>query len=127
MNETIPTILIDADADPLIVETVRPGARFVSLSVAPRAEIVQVQDRTFSNASLLSRPGAEDLRKGVLSIVEREVARAEGRGVLLVATQAVLASSTATSIRRPRRELPTTSCARSLALRRAGTDLVCRG
>lgn len=89
-NQTIPTILIDADADPLIVETVRPGARFVSLSVAPRAEIVQVADRTFSNASLLSRPGAEDLRKGVLSIVEREVARAEGRGVLLVATQAVL-------------------------------------
>ena len=91
-NQLIPTILIDADADPLIVETVRPGARFVSLSVAPRAEIVQVADRTFSNASLLSRPGAEDLRKGVLSIVEREVARAEGRGVLLVTTLASWAS-----------------------------------
>lgn len=89
-NQLISTILIDADADPLIVETVRPGARFVSLSVAPRAEIVQVGDRTFSNASLLSRTGAEELRKDVLLIVEREVARAEGRGVLLVTTQAVL-------------------------------------
>ncbi len=91
INLTIPTILIDADADPLIVDAMRPGARFVSLSVAPRAETVQVQDRTFSNASLLNRPGAENLRKGVLSIVEREVAQAEGRGVLLVATQPVLA------------------------------------
>ena len=90
IDQAIPTILIDADADPLIVDAVRPGARFVSLSVTPRAEIVQIADRTLSNASLLSRPGAEDLRKGVLSIVEREVGHAEGRGVLLVATQAVL-------------------------------------
>ena len=89
INQGIPTILLDADADPLIVETVRPGARFVSVDVAPNADVVQIRDRTFSTASLVSRPKADGLRRDVLSVVEREVARACG-GVLLVATREVL-------------------------------------
>ena len=55
INQQVPTILIDADADPLIVETFRPGARFISLDVAPNAEIVQIRDQTFSNASSADR------------------------------------------------------------------------
>jgi hypothetical protein len=90
IDRNVPTILIDADADPRIVETIRPGARFVRLDVAPNADITQVRDKTFSAASLLQRPGSVALRRDVLTVVEREVARAEGRGVLLVATQAVL-------------------------------------
>lgn len=90
INRTVPTILIDADADPLIVDAVRPGARFVRLDVAPNADIVQIRDRTFSAASLLQGPGSEALRRDALTVIEREVARVEGRGVLLVATQAVL-------------------------------------
>ena len=90
INQAIPMLMIDADADPAIVETVRPGTRFLSLDVRPNAEIVQIRDRNFSNASLLDRPKAETLRREVLKVVEREVASADGRGVLLVATSSVL-------------------------------------
>jgi hypothetical protein len=84
-NGTIPTILIDADADPLIVEAMRPGARFVSLSVAPRAEIVQVTDRTFSNAPLLSRPGAENRGRWCCQSSSGRLAETEERGLVQMA------------------------------------------
>ena len=90
LSDDIPTLFLDADADPAILEQIRPGTRHVRVTVAPKATVVQAVDRTLSNAWLLDdRRGAErqDL---VLDIVRREVARAGGGKVLLVATTAVL-------------------------------------
>ena len=87
-----PVLLLDADADPEIVSRTLPGAQFVRFDVAPMAHIVQVGDRTLSHAWLTA--AATDVGKqrvsDVLGLVEREVARASGRGVLLVATRPVL-------------------------------------
>ena len=84
-----PLILLDADADPLVTEALVPGAEFVSIDVKPNADVIQVEDRTFSTASLLMRPGAEMRRAEILDVVRREVAAAP-HGVLLVATKDVL-------------------------------------
>jgi len=75
--------------DPLVTETIVPGAEFVSIDVPPNAAVVQVEDRVFSNASLLVRPGAEERRREVLGVIGSEVAAAS-QGVLLVATRDVL-------------------------------------
>jgi hypothetical protein len=79
-----PLILLDADADPLVTETLLHKLDFVSVDVRPNAEIIQVKDRVFSTASLLSRPGADERRREILDVIQREVAAAR-RGVLLVA------------------------------------------
>lgn len=84
-----PLILLDADADPLVTETLVPGARFVSIDVRPNAEVIQVEDKTFSTAALLTRPDAAERRREILDLVEREAANSR-TGVLLVATTAVL-------------------------------------
>lgn len=84
-----PLLLLDADADPLVTETLAPGAELVTIEVPPNAEVIQVEDRTFSNASLIARPGADERRREILALVRREVA-ASRQGVLLVATKDVL-------------------------------------
>jgi hypothetical protein len=84
-----PLILLDADADPLIVEAVAPTAKFMSIDVRPNATVVQVEDQTFSDAALLTRPKALLRRREILDVIEREVNEAGG-GVLLVATRKVL-------------------------------------
>jgi hypothetical protein len=81
--------MLDADADPLVTATLLPGAEFVAIDVRPNAEVVQVSDRVFSDAALLTRPGAEERRREILELVAREVATAR-HGVLLVATRSVL-------------------------------------
>jgi hypothetical protein len=83
-----PLIMLDADADPLITEALVPGAEFVSISAPPQAEVIQVEDQTFSNAALLSRTGSAARRREILGLVEQEAAN--GRRVLLVAARAVL-------------------------------------
>lgn len=86
----IPTLFLDADADPRIVDALRPGTAYRSITVAPKATVVQAVDRTLSNAWLLdARKGAER-REKVRAVVRREVARAGGGQVLLVATKEVL-------------------------------------
>jgi hypothetical protein len=84
-----PLILLDADADPLIVETCLPATRFVSIEVRPNAEVVQVEDQTFSDTALLTQPGSADRRREILDLVQRQVGMAR-HGVLLIATKAVL-------------------------------------
>jgi hypothetical protein len=83
-----PLIMLDADADPLITEALVPGAEFVSISAAPQAEVIQVEDQNFSTAALLLRSGSAARRREILDLVEEEAAN--GRGVLLVAARAVL-------------------------------------
>ena len=58
--------------------------------VAPVAHVVQVGDRTLSHAWLTATDVGEKRVTDVLRIVEREVARASGGGVLLLATRPVL-------------------------------------
>ena len=85
-----PLILLDADADAGITEALLPGAVFRSLEVKPEAEIVQLCDRMMSNHWLLDPARGQQRREGIARIIRREVARATGAGVLLVATKPVL-------------------------------------
>lgn len=85
-----PVLLLDADADPEITERVAPGARFVSIQSPPVADIVQISDRTLSNSWLLHPERGKHRRAAVLKILAREVERAAGGGVLVVATKSVL-------------------------------------
>lgn len=85
-----PLLLLDADADPDITEQVAPGADFVAIDSPPVADIVQVSDLTLSDSSLLDAVHGARRRAAVLTILEREVARSAGGGVLLVATKKVL-------------------------------------
>lgn len=84
-----PLLFIDADADSSIIAEFAPGARFLSIDVAPHAEIVQVSDRTLSNAWLLDHEDAERHRAQLRKVIEGEVLRST-KTVLFVATKAVL-------------------------------------
>lgn len=85
-----PLLLLDADADRDITEHLAPGAAFVSIQSPPIADIVQVSDRTLSNSWLLHPEDGERRRVAVLTILAREVEKAAGGGVLVVASKAVL-------------------------------------
>ena len=85
-----PTLFLDADADPMIVDTVWPGAAYRMIRCLPKANIVQIARRTLSNRYLLHHPRAEEHRGLVRDVIESELAAADGR-VLVVATRKVLA------------------------------------
>ena len=90
LDPDIPTLFLDADADPAILEQIRPGTRHVRVTVAPKATVVQAVDRTLSNAWLLDKSRGKDRMDSVLRIVRREVEGASPGRVLLVATKDVL-------------------------------------
>jgi hypothetical protein len=85
-----PILMLDADADPKIIEIFVPHVNFDTIDIKPEAQVVQVADRTVSNAWLQSKKNGKKRRKSVLDVVKREVANADGSGVLIVATTAVL-------------------------------------
>lgn len=85
----VPTLLLDADATPEIVERMFPGAELVQVDLRPNAEVVQVTDKTFS-ATALKNP---KLRKEAVELVRAEVladTMQGARGVLVVATKKVV-------------------------------------
>ncbi|WP_334061610.1 DEAD/DEAH box helicase family protein [Limimaricola cinnabarinus] len=90
IDRSAPLLLLDADADPDITEHLAPGANFVSIQSPPIADIVQVSDLTLSNSWLLDVEKGERRRAAVLEVLEREVDRSAGGGVMLVATKKVL-------------------------------------
>ncbi|MGC9419820.1 MAG: hypothetical protein ACP5EN_12690 [Rhodovulum sp.] len=90
LSEDIPTLFLDADADPDITDLLRPGTVFQTIEARPRAEVVQTTESTLSNAYLLHPQQGKARRVKVLSVLRREVERAAGQGVLVVATKAVL-------------------------------------
>ena len=85
-----PVLLLDADIDAEIAERIAPGAEVHRIDVKPKAEVIQVADRTLSDSWILSRKHGPGRRAEILDAVSQEVARAQGGGVLLVATKAVL-------------------------------------
>lgn len=85
-----PLLMLDADADEAIAERLTPGTDFAKIKTKPQAEIVQITDRTLSDSWLLDPKAGTHRRAKVLTIVEREVAQANGQGVLCVATKSVL-------------------------------------
>ena len=85
-----PLLMLDADADPYITEQIAPGACFITLDVKPQAEIVQINDLTLSNSWLLDPAKGAARRADLRKLIEVEVARSAGCGVLLVATKAVV-------------------------------------
>ena len=87
-----PLLMLDADADPDIAERLAPGTVFHRIEAIPRADVVQITDRTLSNAWLLDREKGSERRKRICNIISREVAGAQGEGVLVVATKKVLAA-----------------------------------
>lgn len=90
LPEDAPILMLDASADPRIIERIVPHARFVRIDAPPRAHVVQATDVVVSNAWLLRHTDADAHRERIARIIRREVARAEGGGVLVVATQSVL-------------------------------------
>ena len=90
IDRDAPLLLLDADADPDITEQIAPGASFVSIQSPPVADIVQLSDLTLSNSWLLDAEHGARRRAAVLKILDREVKRSTGGGVLLVATKKVL-------------------------------------
>jgi hypothetical protein len=92
IDRDAPLLLLDADADPDITQCIAPGATFVSIQSPPVADIVQVSDLTLSNSWLLHPEKGAIRRAAVLKILKREVDRAAGDGVLVVATKSVLAA-----------------------------------
>jgi len=87
-----PLLLLDADADPDITDRIAPSAAFVSILSRPVADIVQVSDLTLSNNWLLNPEKGVGRRAAVLKILKLEVDRADGGGVLIVATKSILAA-----------------------------------
>ena len=87
-----PLLMLDASADPVIIKRLVPQARFVRIDAPSLAHVVQAADVVVSNAWLLHHPRAHEHRRLIAQIILREAARAEGRGVLVVATRAVLAA-----------------------------------
>lgn len=87
-----PLLLLDADADRTILTQVAGDLSVAHVDVRPDAEIVQVSDRTLSNTWLNDPGQGRDRRGQVAHLIRREVARSEGRGVLVVATRDVLAA-----------------------------------
>ncbi|MGJ8573372.1 MAG: hypothetical protein ACSHXI_22025 [Hoeflea sp.] len=85
-----PLLIIDADADEAIAERLTPGTRFVKIETKPQAEVVQISDLTLSDSWLLDTVAGIDRRAKILAIIDSEVARADGSGVLVVATKSVL-------------------------------------
>ncbi|WP_340110339.1 hypothetical protein [Pikeienuella sp. HZG-20] len=85
-----PALLLDADADARIAERLAPGTSFTRIEAKPKAEIIQVSDRTLSNSWLLDPKRGTERRAKVRRIIEREVALAGVGRTLVVATKAVL-------------------------------------
>ncbi|MFG6560284.1 DEAD/DEAH box helicase family protein [Sulfitobacter sp. 1A15299] len=92
IDRDAPVLFLDADADPDITERIAHSAAFVSIQSPPVADIVQVSDLTLSNSWLLHPEKGADRRAAVLNILECEIDRAGGDGVLVVATKSVLAA-----------------------------------
>lgn len=90
----VPMILLDADADPVIVNRLHPGARLVDIAVKPCADVVQVSDRVFSKAALIG-PENRGNRDAWADVIQAEVLRDNAdprgaRGVLAGASKAVV-------------------------------------
>lgn len=69
-----PLILLDADADPVMIERLHPGARLVEIAVKPRAEVIQVCDKTFPKAALIG-PENRGNRDAWADVIRAEVFR----------------------------------------------------
>lgn len=67
-----PMILLDADADPVMIERLHPGARIVDIAVKPHAEVIQVCDRVFSKAALIG-PENRGKRDAWADVIRAEV------------------------------------------------------
>lgn len=94
MPTDTPVILLDADADQVMVKQLHPQARLVDIAVKPQADVIQVADRTFSKASLI---GAENWgnRNAWAYVIRAEVIRDKAdpmgaRGVLAGGSKAVV-------------------------------------
>jgi len=91
MPQDAPTLFLDADANPTIVNALWPGAGFREILCTPKAHVVQIRERTLSDHYLLHHHRAEAHRRMVRDVISREVSAAKGR-VLVVATRKVLAA-----------------------------------
>jgi phage/plasmid primase-like uncharacterized protein len=84
-----PALLLDADANPEILERMFPGADLMQVDLRPNAEVLQVTDKTGSKASFLRNTKRAEL----VSLVRAEVLRDrwhDAGGVLAIGTKAVV-------------------------------------
>jgi hypothetical protein len=92
------TLHLDADADQVILGALYPEVEIgiVRAELRPRAEIVQLTDKTFSKRALLGtleKPAGEALRREIVQLVTVEVVLDKARnggGVLAAATKEVV-------------------------------------
>lgn len=86
-----PTLLLDADASPLITERLWPGAQIVKAEAEPIAHVTQITDKTLSKHALLK---SRKLRDEAASLIRYQVwldRLLGGSGLLVGATRSVVA------------------------------------
>ncbi|MFW2545468.1 hypothetical protein ACN2XU_22800 [Primorskyibacter sp. 2E107] len=84
-----PLMLLDADADPMIVDRLAPGCAFHSIDVKPQADVVQLSDRTMSDSYLCTGETGAKARQHIRAVIDTEVTRKPGAKVLVVSTSRV--------------------------------------
>lgn len=82
----VPVLILDADADPVILEQFYPGAVFHETHASINASVTYITDRTFSNTTL-SRKSVRDELRGVIAVERFNDA---GGGVLVAATRKIV-------------------------------------
>ena len=90
-DRTRPTLLLDADASPLISERLWPGSKIVKAQAEPNAHVTQITDKTLSKDALQS----PRVREEAASLVRYQswLDRLNGgSGVLVGATRSVVAA-----------------------------------
>jgi hypothetical protein len=84
----VPVIILDADADPILIEPFFQTHLLHETHVKPNADITYIIDKTFSKTALMRKPAREEWRRVIWS----ELLRDGGGGVLVIATKAVVKS-----------------------------------
>jgi len=83
----VPVLLLDADITEPILERLYPGAELVRVDLKPNADVIQLTDRTFSNAKLKK----QSVRKEAAAMVRAIVMWTEGDVLVGMTRKAVKA------------------------------------
>lgn len=91
----VPVLILDADADPLLLDAVLPGTKLVDIQTERRCEVIQVWDTRNSKHRMIAGERAATVQSDILSLLMDEREKPSGlepginRKILLVAPKRV--------------------------------------